>query len=60
VGSKSVIHRCIIQQEELCGKIIKMNQTMKMVVNIANLIRGGNKVQRHRAFITYLEETDAD
>jgi hypothetical protein len=37
-----------------------MNQTMKMVVNIANLIRGGNKAQRHRAFITFLEETDAD
>jgi hypothetical protein len=33
---------------------------MKMVVNIANLIRGGNKAQRHRAFITFLEELDAD
>jgi hypothetical protein len=37
-----------------------MNQTMKVVVNIVNLICGGNKPQRHRAFITFLEETDAD
>jgi hypothetical protein len=27
---------------------------------IVNLIRGGNKAQRHRAFITFLEEMDAD
>jgi hypothetical protein len=33
---------------------------MKMVVNIVNLICGGNKVQRHRAFITFLEEMDAN
>jgi hypothetical protein len=60
VGSKSAILHCIIHQEAPCGKIIKMNQTMKMVINIVNLIRGGNKAQRHRAFITFLEETDAD
>jgi hypothetical protein len=57
---KYVFLHCIIHQEALCGKIIKINQTMKVVVNIVNLIRGGNKAQRHRAFITFLEEMDAD
>jgi hypothetical protein len=33
---------------------------MNMVVNIVNLTSGENRVQRHRAFITFLEETDAD
>jgi hypothetical protein len=60
LGVKSVFLHCIIHQEALCGKIIKMNQTMKMVVNIVRLIRGGNKDQRHRAFIALLEEVDAD
>jgi hypothetical protein len=31
-----------------------------MVVNTVTLIRGGNKDQRHRAFIALLEEMDAD
>jgi hypothetical protein len=33
---------------------------MKMAVNIVNLIRVRNKAQSHRAFTTFLEETDAD
>jgi hypothetical protein len=33
---------------------------MKMVVNIVNRIRGGNKAQIHRAFSTFLEEMDAN
>jgi hypothetical protein len=53
--------KCVfLHQEALSGKIIKMKQAMKLVVNIANLIRGLNKAQRHRAFITFLEEMDAD
>jgi hypothetical protein len=57
---KCAFLHCIIHQEVLCGKIIKMNQTMKMVVNIVRLIRGGKKAQRHRAFIALLDEKDAD
>jgi hypothetical protein len=48
LGVKCVHLHCIIHQKALCGKIIKMNQTMKMVVNIVNLIREGNKARRHR------------
>jgi hypothetical protein len=44
----------------LCGKLIEMNQSMEMVVNIVNLILGGNKAQRHRAFIIFLEKMDAN
>jgi hypothetical protein len=33
---------------------------MNTVVNIVNLTSGENKAQRHRAFITFLEETGAD
>jgi uncharacterized protein (UPF0147 family) len=60
LGVKCVFLHCIIHQEALCGKIIKMDQTMKMAVNTVNLIRVRNKAQSHRAFITFLEEIDAD
>ena len=33
---------------------------MKTVVQIVNLIRGGNKAHRHRRFITFLEELNAE
>ena len=33
---------------------------MKTVVQIVNLIRGGNKAHRHRHFITFLEELNAE
>jgi hypothetical protein len=52
LGVKCVFLHRIVHQEALCGKIIKMNQTMKMVLN---LVHGGNKPQRHRAFLTFLE-----
>jgi hypothetical protein len=60
LGVKCVFLHCTIHQEALSGKIIKMKQAMKVVVNIVSLIRGGNKALRHRAFITFLEEMDAD
>jgi hypothetical protein len=60
LGVKCVFLHRIVHQEALCGKIIKLNQTMKMVLNLVNLIHGGNKPQRHRAFLTFLEEIDAD
>jgi hypothetical protein len=49
-----------IHQEALCGRIIKMYQTMIMVLNIVNLIRWRNEAQRHRAFIALLDEMLAD
>jgi hypothetical protein len=41
---KSVFLHCIVHQEALCSKIIKMNRTMKIFVNV-NLIRRGNKLK---------------
>jgi hypothetical protein len=43
LGVNCVLLHCIIHQGALCGKIIKMNETMKVVVNILNLIRRGKK-----------------
>jgi hypothetical protein len=36
-----VFLHCFIHQDALYGKIIKTHQTMKMVVNTVNIIRGG-------------------
>ncbi|KAJ8881121.1 hypothetical protein PR048_017594 [Dryococelus australis] len=37
-----VLH-CIIHQEVLCGKFVKMNYVLKDLTRIVNLIRGGNR-----------------
>jgi hypothetical protein len=44
---KCVLIHCIIHQEVLCGKIMKMNHRMKTVLNTVSVIRGRNKAQRH-------------
>ncbi|XP_072395279.1 protein FAM200C-like [Diabrotica undecimpunctata] len=55
-----VMFHCIIHQEALCGKIIKINDTMKTVVQKVNSLRGGNRAQRHRKFTSFLEELNTE
>ncbi|PNF19633.1 hypothetical protein B7P43_G01086 [Cryptotermes secundus] len=50
---------CIIHQEALCAKSIKLSTTMANVTKITNLIRGGNRSLTHRKFLTLLEEMDS-
>jgi hypothetical protein len=45
LGVKCVFIHCIIHQEVLCDKIIKMNYTTKMAVNIVNLITEETKLK---------------
>ena len=60
-GVKCYTFHCIIHhQEALCGRFLKMNDAMKVVVRIINLIRGGNRAHRHSKFITFLEELDSE
>ncbi|XP_022165780.1 protein FAM200A-like [Myzus persicae] len=51
---------CIIHQEALCGKIMKLDNIMNTVFKITNLIRGGNRSLNHHNFIKYLEELDCE
>jgi hypothetical protein len=51
---------CIIHQEALCGKVLQMSDVMQSAVIIVNLIRGSNKSQKHRKFIAFLEEMNAE
>jgi hypothetical protein len=51
---------CIILQEALCGKIMKLDGVMNTVFKITNLIRGGDRSLNHRNFIKYLEELDCE
>lgn len=53
---------CIIHhhQEELCGRFILINDAMKTVIKVINLIRGGNKTHRHRKFVAFLKELDTE
>ena len=53
-----VIH-CIIHQEALCGKVVKLCTAMQTVTKIINVIKGGHKFLSHRRFQNFLEEHNA-
>jgi len=53
-----IIH-CIIHQEALCGKAIKLCTAMPTVTKIINTIKGGHKFLSHRKFQSFLEEHNA-
>ncbi|XP_070171334.1 protein FAM200C-like [Polyergus mexicanus] len=53
-----LIH-CIIHQEALCGKAIKLCTAMQIVTKIINAIKGGHKFLNHRKFQSFLEEHNA-
>lgn len=59
-GVDCITLHCIIHQEALCGKVLHMSDVMQSVIRMVNLIRGGNKSQRHRKFISFLEEVNAE
>ena len=53
-----LIH-CLIHQEALCGKAVKLCSAMQIVTKIINAIKGGNKFLNHRKFQSFLEEHNA-
>ncbi|XP_029173916.1 general transcription factor II-I repeat domain-containing protein 2A-like, partial [Nylanderia fulva] len=53
-----MIH-CIIHQEALCGKAVKLSSAMQTVTQIVNFIKGGHKFLSHRKFQHFLEEHNA-
>lgn len=55
----SFLH-CIIHQEVLCSKFVKLNEVMKDVTRIVNLIRGGNRAQGHRKLVQFLQDLSAE
>lgn len=46
----------IIQQETLCGQIMKLYGIMNVAFKITNHIRGSNRSLNHYNFIKYLEQ----
>lgn len=53
-----IIH-CIIHQEALSGKVIKLSTAMETVTKIINIIKGGHKFLTHRKFQLFLNEHNA-
>nr|XP_012217172.1 PREDICTED: general transcription factor II-I repeat domain-containing protein 2A-like [Linepithema humile] len=59
-GINCLTFHCVIHQEALCEKSVRMLSAMKIVTKITNLIRGGNRSLSHRKWKTFLEEVDAE
>ncbi|KYQ54041.1 General transcription factor II-I repeat domain-containing protein 2B [Trachymyrmex zeteki] len=47
---------CIIHQEAVCGKVVKLCSAIQMVTKIVNTNKGGHKFLSHRKFQHFLEE----
>lgn len=50
---------CIIHQEALCAKSIKLKKCMDTIVTIVNKISGGHNALTHRYFKSFLAEFEA-
>lgn len=51
---------CILHQENLIAKSIKLEDTMSAVIQTIKTIRRGHKALTHRQFRAFLEEVDAE
>jgi len=54
----SIIH-CIIHQEALTGKVVKLSTAMETITKIINEIKDGHKFLIHRKFKLFLDEHKA-
>lgn len=57
-GINFVSIHCILHQEALCGKSIKMKEVMDIVVKTINFIR--SRGLNHRQFISFLADMDSE
>ncbi|XP_036139535.1 general transcription factor II-I repeat domain-containing protein 2B-like [Monomorium pharaonis] len=53
-GLKFPVIHCVIHQEALCGKVVKLSTAMQTVTKIINTIKGGQKFLSHRKFQQFL------
>ena len=58
IERRIITHQCITHQQALCGKILKFDHVMSMVVSVVNYLRA--RSLQHRIFRAYLEEADAE
>lgn len=53
-------YHCIIHQEALASRAINLTETMQVVVQVVNKIKGGHNALTHRKFTSFLSEMDAE
>ena len=59
-GVDCPMFHCIIHQESLSSRCIRLSDVMQHVMKIINFIRGGNKALRHRLFVDFLKDLDTE
>ena len=58
IGRRIITHHCIFKRKALCGKVLKFDHVMSVVVSVVNYLRA--RALKHRTFRAILEEVDAE
>ena len=58
IERRIIILHCLIHQQALCGKILKFDHVMSVVVSVVNYLRA--RALKHKIFRAFLEEVDAE
>ena len=58
IERKIIIIHCIIQRQVLCGKVLKFDHVMLVVIYVVNYLR--TRKLNNRLFKSFLEEADSE
>ena len=58
IERRIITHHCIIHQQALCGKILKFDHVMSVVVSVLNYLRACTL--KHKTFRAFLKKVDAE
>lgn len=57
-GKEIIFLHCILHQETLCKKVLKLKHVISLVTKVVNFIRG--RALNHRQFVNFLKEIECD
>ena len=57
-GKEVIFFHCIIHQEIICKRVLKLKHVISVVTNVVNFIR--ERALNHKQFVRFLKEIECD